>query len=653
MFEAGYQGLMGILEPWALFLMVAGVIISSLFAALPGVGSLLILTAILPYSLTLTPYQAIALLLGIGVVSNTANTFSSVLIAVPGGAGSQATIVDGYPMAQKGEANRAFGAAFMASAVGGIFGAIVLLASLPILRPLVLSFGSPEFFVLVVWGLSAVGVLSGKAPIKGLLVAIFGVLVSTVGIDEKTGIERFAFNTLYLWGGFNIVIIGLGIFAVPELIEMAVRRTSIAQGKESGSGLMEGIKDVFRNWWLVMRCSVIGVWIGVLPGLGSAVADWFAYAHAVQTEKNSENFGKGDVRGVIAPESSNNAKEGGALIPTIAFGIPGSTSLAIILSAFISVGITPGRRMLTDQLHLTLAMVWVIVLANLLATALSLGFSKSFSKISFLPFYVIVPMTLILCVSASFTSNYSWGDLGVFLFFSLLGYLMKLFGWPRPPLLVAAVLGHQMETYLWLSISLYGFGWLMHPGVIALLLLVLFTLGFPIWRKRGEQGKKIGWEKEEELSRGGDASFTLLLLAAFAVAAYYALEWPLRGSLIIYALAGVGIPLALIQTGLDLFALRRAPKELQALSGDKPQVQDPGKRRAEALLWILGLLGGVILVGFHVTLPCFAFLYAKCYGAGWRLALLLAIIAAGFITLLFDKLLYVVWPTPLLISSWS
>ena len=653
MFEAGYQGLMGILEPWTFFLMVAGVIVSSLFAALPGVGSLLILTAILPYSLTLTPYQAIALLLGIGVVSNTANTFSSVLIAVPGGAGSQATIVDGYPMAQKGEANRAFGAAFMASAVGGIFGAIVLLASLPILRPLVLSFGSPEFFVLVVWGLSAVGVLSGKAPIKGLLVAVFGVLVSTVGIDEKTGIERFAFNTLYLWGGFNIVIIGLGIFAVPELIEMAVRRTSIAQGKESGSGLMEGIKDVFRNWWLVLRCSVIGVWIGVLPGLGSAVADWFAYAHAVQTEKNNENFGKGDVRGVIAPESSNNAKEGGALIPTIAFGIPGSTSLAIILSAFISVGITPGRRMLTDQLHLTLAMVWVIVLANLLATALSLGFSKSFSKISFLPFYVIVPMTLILCVSASFTSNYSWGDLGVFLFFSLLGYLMKLFGWPRPPLLVAAVLGHQMETYLWLSISLYGFGWLMHPGVIALLFLVLFTLGFPIWRKRREQGKKIGWEKEEESSRGGDASFTLLLLAAFGVAAYYALEWPLRGSLIIYALAGVGIPLALIQTGLDLFALRRAPRELQSLSGDKPQVQDPGKRRAEALLWILGLIGGVMLVGFHVTLPCFAFLYAKSYGAGWRLALLLAVIAAGFVTLIFDQLLHVVWPTPLLISSWS
>ncbi|MEE8074240.1 MAG: tripartite tricarboxylate transporter permease, partial [Candidatus Binatia bacterium] len=157
MLEAAYQGLMGILQPWALFLLVSGVLVSSLFAALPGVGALLVITVILPYSLTLTPYQAIALLLGIGAVSNTANTFPSVLIAVPGSAGSQATIVDGYPMAQKGEAKRAFGAAFMASAVGGIFGAIILLVSLPILRPLVLSFGSPEFLILVIWGLSAVG----------------------------------------------------------------------------------------------------------------------------------------------------------------------------------------------------------------------------------------------------------------------------------------------------------------------------------------------------------------------------------------------------------------------------------------------------------------------------------------------------------------
>jgi len=644
---------MGILQPWALFLLVSGVLVSSLFAALPGVGALLVITVILPYSLTLTPYQAIALLLGIGAVSNTANTFPSVLIAVPGSAGSQATIVDGYPMAQKGEAKRAFGAAFMASAVGGIFGAIILLVSLPILRPLVLSFGSPEFLILVIWGLSAVGVLSGKAPIKGLVVAIIGVMISTVGVDEKTAIERFAFGGTYLWDGINIVIIGLGIFAMPELIDLAIRRTSIAQTEELGSGLLEGIKDVFRHWWLVLRCSVIGVWVGVLPGLGSTVADWFAYAHAVQTEKNSESFGKGDVRGVIAPESSNNAKEGGALIPTIAFGIPGSTSLAIMLVAFIAVGINPGTHMLTDQLHLTLAMVWVLVLGNLMATSLALGFSGAFARISLLPFYVIVPMTMLLCFSASFAANYSWGDLVTFLIISLIGYLMKVFGWPRPPFLVAAVLGQKMEKYLWISISRYGFDWLLHPGVLALILLVVVTLGVPIFRQRKEKSKEMTWEETSNLWSGGDAVLTAFFLVALAAAAFYALQWPLRASLIVYSLASVGVPLALVQLGLILRTLRQSGGESRDLPAGEPDTREVYKRTGAIFLWILAIAAGILLVGYRVTLPLFGLLYSKTYGAGWKTSLLIALLAEGFLILIFDQLLHVIWPTPLLLSFWS
>jgi len=653
MLEAAYQGLMGILEPWAFFLLVAGVIISSFFAALPGVGSLLVLTIAIPYSLSLTPFQAIALLLGVGAVSNTANTFPSVLLAIPGSVGSQATIVDGYPMAQKGEANRAFGAAFMASAIGGIFGALVLFLSLPILRPLVLSFGSPEFLVLVVWGLTAVGVLSSNAPLKGLLVAILGLLISTIGVDEKTGVERFAFGTTYLWDGFNIVIIGLGIFAVPEIIDLAIRRTSIAQVKNVGGGLMEGVKDAFHHWWLVLRCSAIGVWIGILPGLGSIVADWFAYAHAVQTEKNSQNFGKGDVRGVIAPEASNNAKEGGALIPTIAFGIPGSTSLALILAAFLSVGIEPGGRMLTDHLHLTLAMIWVLVIANLMATGLALGFSNVFARISYLPFNVVVPMTLVLCISASFAANYSHGDLLVFLIFSALGTCMKFYGWPRPPLLVAVVLGNEMENYLWLSIARYGFGWLLHPGVILLLILILLTLCYPILRKRQEKRQQSSSETEELLGGKGNIVFALALTAVLSVAAYHAMDWPLRGSIILYVIAGVGLPLALVQIALDLRGLRRGAWTVQRNSENGSSVDETRKRRTNIFLWIIAILGGVFLFGFHVTLPLFVILYAMTYGASWSKALLLASIALGFIVLIFDQLLHVVWPTPLLIGFLS
>jgi TctA family transporter len=343
--EALFDAIGGIFQTKALLLMLGGVVVSSLFAALPGIGSLLFLSMTIPFAMSLEPYECIALLLGIATVSNTANTFSSVLIAVPGGAGSQATILDGYPMAQKGEANRAFGAAFTASALGALFGAIVFTATLPVMRPMVMGFGSPAFLMLVIWGLSAVAVLGGNQPLKGLMACVLGLAITTIGAEQRTGVERFVLEEGdYLSEGIHIIVVALGLFAVPELISLSVRRTSVSQTGELGSGLMQGVRDAFKNWWLVIRCSTIGVWIGVLPGLGSSVADWFAYAHAVQSEKNKENFGKGDVRGVIAPESSNNAKEGGALIPTTFFGIPGSTSFALILVAFIAVGELPLRH---------------------------------------------------------------------------------------------------------------------------------------------------------------------------------------------------------------------------------------------------------------------------------------------------------------------
>jgi TctA family transporter len=519
-----------IAKPWPMFLMLMGILGSSFFAALPGIGVLLLITIVIPYGITLDPYPAIALMLGMGAVSNTANTFPSVLIAVPGSAGSQATIVDGFPMAQKGEAKRAFGAAFIASPVGGIFGAVVLLLSLPILRPLVLAFRSPEFLMLVIWGLSAVGVLAGRAPLKGLIAAIVGVLVSTIGMDNKTGIERFAFGGEYLVDGISLILVGLGIFAVPEMIALAVRRSSIAETEGLGSGLVQGMKDVFVNWWLVIRCSVIGVWVGVLPGLGGSVADWFAYAHAVQTEKNPENFGKGDVRGVIAPEASNNAKEGGALIPTIAFGIPGSTSYALMLVVFISVGITPGSAMLTDQLPYTMAMIVVLVISNIIAAGLAIGAAGQFAKLSLMPFYVIVPMTLILCVSAAYAAHFVWWDILTFLGFSVLGYVMKLFDWPRPPLLVAVVLGSQLEGYLWLSNARYGWRWLLEPGVLAIMALVILTLVLPII-KRLRHGQPAGGEPIVALThwhRLGDIVFLVAIMAVLAAAADIGTEWVLR-----------------------------------------------------------------------------------------------------------------------------
>ncbi len=634
-------------KPWPMTLMLLGILGSSIFAALPGIGVLLLITIVMPYAISLDPYPAIALLLGIGAVSNTANTFPSVLIAVPGSAGSQATIVDGFPMAQKGEAKRAFGAAFSASPIGGIFGAAVLLISLPFLKIIVLSFGAPEFLILVLWGLTAVGVLSGNAPLKGLLAALLGLLVSSIGMDGKTGIERFAFGGDYLSEGISLVLVGLGLFAVPEMIALSVRRTSISETNDLGHGTWQGIKDTFDNKWLVIRCSLIGVWVGVLPGLGSSVADWFAYAHAVQTEKNPENFGKGDVRGVIAPEASNNAKEGGALIPTLAFGIPGSTSLALMLVVFIAVGITPGAAMLTDQLPYTMAMIWILVIANIIAAALALCAAGPFGALSLLPFYVIVPMTLVLCVSSSYASHLIWYDLIAFLVFSGIGYLMKLFDWSRPPFLVAVVLGTQFEQYLWISNARYGWTWIMQPGVMIIAVLVVVTLLWPLI-SRHRKGKTIRGEPPVPQTRPikiGDIGFLAIVLGVFLAAALHATEWVMRASLIVYFITGAGAVLGLSQIVLNLRALR---------SPETAPPSDPAKRKieirrtTEIMCWLVGLTAGVYLIGFHFTLALFPFLYVRIYGGGWRPALLLTVISEVFVIGVFDQLLAVLWSQPLL-----
>ncbi len=647
MLDALAIGFTEITRPWPLTLMILGILGSSLFAALPGIGVLLLITIVMPYAITLEPYPCIALLLGIGAVSNTANTFPSVLIAVPGSAGSQATILDGFPMAQRGEAKRAFGAAFSASAIGGVFGAIVLLVSLPVLRPIVLSFKSPEFLMLVLWGLTAVGVLSGNSPMKGQLAAILGVLVATIGMDDKTGIERFSFGGDYLVDGISLVLVGLGMFAVPEMIALSVRRRAISETSDLGHGTLQGIKDTFHHWWLVIRCSLVGVWIGVLPGLGSSVADWFAYAHAVQTEKNPENFGKGDVRGVIAPEASNNAKEGGALIPTIAFGIPGSTSLALMLIGFIAVGITPGSSMLTDQLPYTMAMIWVLVIANLIAAGLALCAAAPFAQLSLMQFYIIVPMTLVLCISSAFAAHLIWYDVLAFLVFSAIGYFFKLFDWPRPPFLVAVVLGGQLERYLWLSTARYGWSWLVHPGVLIIFALVALTLVMPLVRRR-RQGKAIRGEAPPPLTRAlrlGDIAFLTVVVAVLALAALFASDWMLRASLIVFFLVVIGIPLALVQVILHFRALR-SPETAPPTDADKTAIVI--RRTAEIAGWLIGLAAGAYLIGFHITLGLFPLLYVRTYGGSWRDGLILGGLAEGFVFLVFDTLLGVYWLQPYL-----
>ena len=497
MIEAAVEGLIGILQWKAFLLMMFGIVISSTLVAMPGIGSKTAIALLLPIAFVLNEFEAICLIMSIWAVSNTANSITSILFSVPGGGGSQATIMDGYPMAKNGEAARALAAAFTSSAIGGIIGAFVLFAAIPVLRPLVLLLGPPEFFMLVMVGVAMVGALSGKAPVKGIVSGAFGLAVSMVGVHLITGIHRFTFDQLFLVDGFTLIPVTIGLFAIPELIYMGVKGTGISDLPlgDLGIGRKQGIKDAFIHWWLVVRSSFIGVWVGIIPGLGSAVADWFAYGSAKQTCPGArETFGKGDVRGVIAVDAATNAKEGGSLIPTLAFGIPGSSTLALIFGGLIIVGITPGRDMLTKDLHLTFSMIWLLIIGTVITSILCLIFTRQLAMATKLRPSLMIPCILAMAVIGSFAAKSRFEDVLIMLGFGTVGYFMRSAGWPRPPLLLGLVLGPIAERYMWTSVQLYGAEFLLRPGVIIILLILIASVIYPMFQ---DQSSKMHAQETE------------------------------------------------------------------------------------------------------------------------------------------------------------
>src|SRR6266446_5314069 len=473
-----------LMDPVRLLYLGAGCMMGLVLGIIPGIGGLAGTAMLLPFTFNMDPYTAFALLLGLGSTTATGDPIPAILFGVPGGAASAATVLDGFPMAKKGEAGRALSAAYMSSLMGGVFGAFLMAISIPILRPVMLFLGSPELLAFSVLGISMVAILSGSAPLRGMTAGCFGIMIAMVGTDPQSGTLRWTFDSLYLWDGLPLTPLLLGVFALPELCDLLIARTAIAADTSMSNiykGQWQGVKDCFSHWWLIMRCSWIGGGIGSIPGISASVVDWLAYGHALKTEKGaSATFGKGDVRGVIASESSNNAKEGGALVPTVAFGVPGSATMAILLGAFLIHGLVPGPDMLTKNLSITYAMVWSVALANILGSGLCFMFSGQLAKLATLRYTLIMPCVLSLIYIGAFEHSRNWGDLYSLLFFGLLGWAMKHFRWPRPPLILGIVLGGILERYMFISIERYGVSWMLRPIVMVMFALSLLTLTRPV-----------------------------------------------------------------------------------------------------------------------------------------------------------------------------
>ena len=498
MIDALFDGLLLILQWKAFAFMLLGIGIGFWVGLLPGLGGATTLALMLPFVYAMEPVEGFAFLLGMHSVVATTGDITSVLFGVPGEATAAATILDGHAMAKKGEAGRALGAALTSSLVGALVGALALALAVPVVRPLVLSFGSPELFMLAIVGIAFIASLSaqgGRGMLRGFLAGGLGLLVATVGQDPQAGIARFTFDSLYLWGGLELVPVLIGIFAIPEIIDLAVRGTSISGGAPPGrlnKGALEGVKDTFRHFGLTIRCSLIGTFIGIMPGLGGAVAQWIAYGHATQSARNAEErkqFGEGDVRGVLGPGAANNSKEGGALIPTVAFGVPGSSAMAILLGGFFLMGLVPGPDMLTIHLAVTFSMVWTIALANVITVVLCFLFLNHLARLTNVRGHLLIPVILVLVFIGGYTANNHYGDLLVTLLFGGIGYLMVMGGWPRAPFVLGLVLGKIAENYLYISVARYEAAWLSRPIVLVLFALAIAVILYPLIQARRSRSK--------------------------------------------------------------------------------------------------------------------------------------------------------------------
>lgn len=468
---------------------VLGTVIGMFFGILPGVSGVTGMALLIPFTFSWDLVPIILLFGSIYGGGTYCGSITAILVNIPGTAPNAATCLDGYPMAQSGEAKTALGASAAASALGAAFGVFVLIAMLPVMRATVLAFGPAEFFMLAVLGLTVIAVVSEGNLLKGLAAGAIGLLLAFVGRDPVTGTLRFTFDTLYLHDGIRLIPLFLGIFAVTEMINLASSQRKTISGlervEELTGSLWQGVVSIFKNFGLFLRSSVMGTIIGMIPGIGGTVASFVAYGHAVQSAKDSSQFGHGDIRGVIAPEACNDAKDGGSLVPVLAFGIPGSEGAALVMVAMILHGLIPGRELMTQNLHLAFLLIWALFLSNQLTSILGVMIINQVVRFTVVRTQMIIPFIYVLAVIGAYATRKAMGDVLLTFIFGMLGFLMKKYEFPRISLVIALILGELFEVNLRQALRLYDFGRLNffeRPIFLALVLLTVLSLLYPIYQ---------------------------------------------------------------------------------------------------------------------------------------------------------------------------
>jgi len=474
------DGFESLLHVQQIVFLCLGMLMGLIFGAVPGLGGTTALALLLPLTYGLDSITALALSGGVMGAVPMGGSISAILLNTPGSAPNAATCLDGYPLAQQGKAGLAIGAAASANAVGGLIGTISLLVVLPLSKMLVLSFGPPEFFLLSILGLVMVATASRGKMLRGLIAGGVGLMLSFIGFDQVTGTVRYTFGIQYLWDGVHLVPALIGLFAGAEMIKLWMKGGSISggAGHTKITKISAGLFETFRHWPTVLRGSLIGTVVGAIPGVGGVVASFLSYSLTVQVSKDPESFGKGNIQGVIAPEAAINAKDGSALIPTIAFGIPGGAEMAVFLGILVLHGMQPGPLMLIQNQTEIYGLIWALTAACVLAGALGILFVRPLSMVTLVPSKKLAPIVMTIAFIGSWAVDQTVENVIVSGVFAILGYTMSRLDYPRLPIVISLVLGAGVERNFHQSLAMSDGSWgIFFTRTICMILLACIATG--------------------------------------------------------------------------------------------------------------------------------------------------------------------------------
>ena len=645
--------------------------LAGIVGLIPGVGSITVLAISVPFVVFQVedPVIGLVFLATIGGVSNTLDSIPAVLLGYPSSA-TQVTFLEGHQLAQRGLGAHTLGAVYAVSMIGGFVGAIALAVTIPVIKPFVLQFGFAEVMAMAMFGIAMVSVLSRGAMLKGLIAACFGILLSTVGVHGSTSVTRFTFGQPILWEGLPVIVVSLGAFALPEILDLATTGRPVAgrgtTDRITNREVFAGFRIGLSRWKVAIRQSLFGVFMGAIPGIGSSVVDWLAYGFGIALTKDKSEFGKGSLDGVLFAESAQNSKEAGQAIPTLALGIPGGLTWVFVLVGMLSYGIAPGPDILTRHGELTITIVVAFAVGNFLVALWGLLLTGQLAKVTLVPYAVLAAAIIPISFLAVLNALTDWISIIIVLASASLGLLMKGLGWPRPPLILGFILGSVVEENLQSALSAYGpLGILTRP-VTLVLLFILVTTVYLLSVRFGKPesilasvapegsppppapagGSGTGPRLRFRPTWGADVWATLTVLAVGAWVLYEVQDMPARALAFPRAMAIFMIVLALVLLLLK-WSGREKQGDIMDIGMRSFGVEGAGRRGLITGIGILALSGASVLIGLQTASVLFAFIYPAVMMQGrwrWISSALTGTIILIMSVFLFDYAMAVWWP---------